>query len=397
MNSISTQEKDIIQNNIHLKHKKNQYVDYKNKICLKPWGHEFLSYESTKIAIWVLTIKRNHKTSLHAHFNKDTTLIVLQGCARIKLIDHEFILPTMGIFNIPMSKFHSIESVSDTVTIAEVESFSSEVTFSDKNDVLRIDDIYIREKTGYEKSVQISEELDKYNYFYLHNTFENNFMKVITNIHNISQNNIYILLNGIMNMSGLYIKEGSIIDYDIMQKCVVTDDVMVLEIKKELYEEDSKIIYNLEHLKMIVSECNKHTNNKLILTSGCFDIIHVGHMHNLKQAKMHGDKLFVCLSSDKQIKALKGISRPINNYHDRIQLFKTIKYVDYIILYDEEDIQNEATLDKIMNIVNPYYWVKGSDYKKEDILNKHPSVNIKIIENIPHISTTHIISHITNT
>ena len=111
-----------------------------------------------------------------------------------------------------------------------------------------------------------------------------------------------------------------------------------MEINKPFYKEDKKIIYNLEQLELIV---RSHKNENLILTSGCFDIIHIGHIHNLKQAKLLGDKLFVCLSNDNQIKKLKGTNRPINNYNDRIELFKTIQYVDYIILYDEEDIEND--------------------------------------------------------
>ena len=105
----------------------------------------------------------------------------------------------------------------------------------------------------------------------------------------------------------------------------------------------------------------------------------------------------VCLSSDKQIKNLKGSDRPINNYNDRINLFKTIKYVDYIILYDECNITTEQTLDEIMQIVDPYFWVKGSDYKIEEILKKHPCLkNIKLIDNIENKSTTNIIKKISN-
>ena len=61
-------------------------------------------------------------------------------------------------------------------------------------------------------------------------------------------------------------------------------------------------------------------------------------------------------------------------YNDKERI-KTINYVDYIILYDEEDIVKEDTLDKIMQLVNPYYWVKGSDYNIDDIKVKHPSLH----------------------
>jgi D-beta-D-heptose 7-phosphate kinase/D-beta-D-heptose 1-phosphate adenosyltransferase len=105
----------------------------------------------------------------------------------------------------------------------------------------------------------------------------------------------------------------------------------------------------------------------------------------------------ICLSSDEQIKILKGSDRPINNYKDRIDLFKTISYVDYIILYNEEDIENELTLGNIMKTIDPFYWVKGDDYNQEDIFKKHPYLkNIKLIKNIENKSTTNIINKIKN-
>ena len=67
-----------------------------------------------------------------------------------------------------------------------------------------------------------------------------------------------------------------------------------------------------------------------------------------------------------------------------------------IILYDEENIEKETTLNQIMDIVKPLYWTKGSDYTIDDIIKKHPTINIKLIDNIPNISTTNIINNIIN-
>jgi len=98
---------------------------------------------------------------------------------------------------------------------------------------------------------------------------------------------------------------------------------------------------------------------------------------------------------DKQINKLKGKDRPINNYKDRIDLFKTISFVDYIILYNEENIEKEETLGNIMKIVNPFYWSKGDDYNEKKIIEKHPYLrNIKLIKNIDGKSTTNIINKI---
>ena len=171
---------------------------------------------------------------------------------------------------------------------------------------------------------------------------------------------------------------------------------MILSIQNEYAFEDSKLIYSMEHLQTVVSQLKKQ-DKKLILTSGCYDILHVGHIHNLRESKKLGDVLLACLSNDSQIKKLKGDNRPINQYVDRINLFKTISYVDYIILYDEEDIQKEETLGKIMKCVQPYCWAKGSDYTIDKIMEKHPYLNkIILIDNITDKSTTHIIKKITS-
>jgi len=135
----------------------------------------------------------------------------------------------------------------------------------------------------------------------------------------------------------------------------------------------------------------------IVLTSGCFDIVHVGHIQHLIQAKNDGDVLMVCMSSDEQIKKIKGDTRPINTYLDRINLFKMIGCVDYIMMYNEVNNDTEETLGSIMRIVDPSLWVKGSDYTIEKIREKHPYLrNIKIYPNIPNRSTTSIIEKITN-
>jgi len=391
---ITEKELNILTNIKHHNINHNR-INYKNKVCIKPWGYEYLAYESEKIGIWILNINKNNKTSLHTHFNKDTILILISGCIKLNLIDDNYkILNILDVINIPKNKFHGIESISDNSIIFELEIYNSEIKFSDKNDLFRINDVYNRDTTGYEKSITISEDLIKYNYKYFENDYNDNIFKLHRNINNIniSNDSIYILLKGIINFNSIYIKEGSIIDNKIISY-INDESIEILEINIPYYEEDRKIIYNLEHLKFLYEEIK---NKKNILTSGCFDIIHIGHLEVLKKSKYLGDNLLVCLSNDDQIRKLKGDNRPINNYNDRIQLFKTISYVDYIILYEEEDNERELTLNKIMEIVKPLYWTKGSDYNIEDIIKKHPTINVKLIENLSNISTTNIINNIKN-
>jgi D-beta-D-heptose 7-phosphate kinase/D-beta-D-heptose 1-phosphate adenosyltransferase len=114
-------------------------------------------------------------------------------------------------------------------------------------------------------------------------------------------------------------------------------------------------------------------------------------------AKSLGDILVVCLSNDEQVRKLKGPTRPVNNYDDRINLFKTISYVDYIVLYSESNIETEETLDQIMKTVNPAIWVKGDEYTESKIREKHPSLKkIVLIPTVENKSTTNIIKKIEN-
>lgn len=360
-------------------------VNYKNVVCVKPWGYEFLAFESDRIGIWCLTIRKNHGTSLHCHFHKDTTMVVLSGCAKLTLIDKVIDLPVMSRVHIPKQKFHAISSFSDETVILEIEVFDRSTTFSDKNDLLRINDQqYSRDPTGYSTSVKLDYDIQKYGYFWLDD--DTSFT-----IHgctvNVNKHGPGMILKGNICSNGQYLCEGSFTDVKTCDECTY------LSFSKPYSQEDAKIIYSLEHLKVL----KQRLCGKIVLTSGCFDIIHVGHIHNLKQSKLMGDTLVVCLSNDDQIRKLKGETRPINTYEDRINLFKTISYVDYIILYDEENIEKETTLDKIMKILDPYFWIKGSDYTVEEIMEKHPSLqNIKIIENVPNKSTTNIVNSIKN-
>jgi rfaE bifunctional protein nucleotidyltransferase chain/domain len=372
----------------YTKSQPSKYVDYKNKICVKPWGHEFLVYESNTIAIWYLRIIKGQSTSLHCHFEKDTNIIVLYGSAKIKLIDDEIFINTLSGVHIPKNKFHSISSYSSETYLLEFEHFGSTL-FSDKNDLLRIDDPYKRDKTGYESSVSISTDLDKYNYFYLSEGFNDILHKVHITINSSVINSVYnIILKGTLYHNGKYYSEGSLLDNKI---CYV-GDAQILSLDKIDYKEDDKIIYDIDQLRILK---NMLISKNIVLTSGCFDILHIGHINILKQSKNLGDILIVCLSNDDQIKKLKGNNRPINNYADRIELFKSIPYVDYIVLYEESNIEKEETLDNIIRLLDPEYWTKGDDYILENILKKHPTIrNVKLFGNIENKSTSLIIDKI---
>lgn len=388
-------------NNYNIKN--GDYIDYKSKICLKPWGYEFLAYQSQKIGIWILNINKNNGTSIHTHFKKDTILVVLNGKIKLETVDKiDFIEQNKFCF-IPKQKFHGLFAIEDNTFVMEIEIYNPDITYTDKNDLLRLIDKYKRSQSGYETSVSIiSSDLDKYNYFYITNNFNHKLYDVsilcdtFNNLSFNDKNEYIILLEGEIYMNGHILKEGSIIKVSELKNIILKNQIFLQLNFNDTYF-NNKIISTEEELEYIVKNI-KNNNQKIILTCGCFDILHVGHMHILNRSKKLGDKLIVLLSSDEQIKFLKGENRPINNLDDRLKLFTLVPYVDYIYVYYENlSNNNETELDKLMNIVMPDIWTKGSDYTPSDIYKKHPSLNkIEIIDRIDGKSTTNIINKSSN-
>ena len=134
--------------------------------------------------------------------------------------------------------------------------------------------------------------------------------------------------------------------------------------------------------------------NNVIFTNGFFDLLHVGHIELLKYAKCLGDYLIVGINSDNSIKRLKGLSRPINNQITRKIILESIKYVDEVVVFDED------TPIEIIKKIQPKIIVKGGDYKKEDVvgyeLEKVGLLEVKIFNYVANNSTTKIIERISN-
>lgn len=93
-----------------------------------------------------------------------------------------------------------------------------------------------------------------------------------------------------------------------------------------------------------------------MLANGCFDLIHVGHVRYLKEAKDQGDILLVALNSDSSVRSLKGMGRPILDEEERISIISSFSFVDYVTVFDELNV------DKILLGLKPDVHAKGSDY-----------------------------------
>lgn len=106
----------------------------------------------------------------------------------------------------------------------------------------------------------------------------------------------------------------------------------------------------------------KADRKKIVFTNGCFDLLHVGHIRYLAQAKKLGDFLIIGLNSDSSVKELKGKDRPINSFEDRATLLSAIESVDLVIMFEEQTPEN------LIKDIVPDILVKGGDYNIEDIV-----------------------------
>ena len=108
----------------------------------------------------------------------------------------------------------------------------------------------------------------------------------------------------------------------------------------------------------------KNSDQVLVFTNGCFDILHPGHVHYLSEARKLGDILIVGLNSDASVRRLKGTNRPINNFEYRSKMLAALESVSYVIGFSED-----TPIDLIKNI-GPDILVKGGDYNLDQIAGK---------------------------
>ncbi len=152
-------------------------------------------------------------------------------------------------------------------------------------------------------------------------------------------------------------------------------------------------IKNINKLKKII-EGLKRQNKKIVTTNGVFDILHIGHIRYLQEAKKLGDILIVAINSDSSTKKIKGPKRPLNNEDDRAEALAALECVDYVIIFNEEDPI------KVLQEIKPYIHAKGGDYNINQIIEKDTveknNGKIVLIPKVKDYSTTDFIKRVIN-
>ena len=121
-----------------------------------------------------------------------------------------------------------------------------------------------------------------------------------------------------------------------------------------------KVILDREELKR-VRERLRAEGRSLVFTNGCFDILHVGHVRYLQQARALGDALLVAVNSDRSVRALKGAGRPLMGEGERAELLAALACVDFVTVFDDESPRS------LIAEVLPDVLVKGGDYTLDEI------------------------------
>ena len=103
---------------------------------------------------------------------------------------------------------------------------------------------------------------------------------------------------------------------------------------------------------------------RLVFTNGCFDLLHLGHVRYLSEARSLGDALVFALNSDRSVRTIKGEGRPILDEHERAEVMGALEAVDYVIVFDEQTPQ--ALIADLL----PDVLVKGGDWPLDQIIGR---------------------------
>ncbi|MGO4230080.1 D-glycero-beta-D-manno-heptose 1-phosphate adenylyltransferase [Arthrobacter sp. YAF34] len=139
---------------------------------------------------------------------------------------------------------------------------------------------------------------------------------------------------------------------------------------------------------------HREEGRRVVLTNGCFDVLHRGHTRYLNQAKQLGDILVVALNSDDSVRRLKGPERPINTITDRAAVIAALSCVDYVTVFDT------PTPIPLLQRIRPEIYAKGGDYSPEMLAEtavvERYGGRVAILDYVPEQSTTAVVDRIRN-
>lgn len=166
--------------------------------------------------------------------------------------------------------------------------------------------------------------------------------------------------------------------------------ISTAELRDALIPEQSSILTE-DELALAVSAARTR-GERIVLTNGCFDILHAGHVHYLSQARALGDRLIVAVNDDASVSRLKGSERPVNPLADRLQVLTALAAVDWVVAFSED------TPERLICRVHPDVLVKGGDNHPDRIPGgccvRQAGGEVRVLDFLPGRSTTGLIERL---
>jgi rfaE bifunctional protein nucleotidyltransferase chain/domain len=136
------------------------------------------------------------------------------------------------------------------------------------------------------------------------------------------------------------------------------------------------------------------SGKRLVLTNGCFDLLHTGHVRYLEEARRCGDALIVAVNSDASVRGLKGPSRPVNGEFDRAEVLAALRCVDHVTVFDDNRVTG------VIRSLRPAVYAKGGDYTLETLdpgekaALDEVGAEIRLLSLVPGRSTTSLLDRV---
>jgi D-beta-D-heptose 7-phosphate kinase/D-beta-D-heptose 1-phosphate adenosyltransferase len=169
--------------------------------------------------------------------------------------------------------------------------------------------------------------------------------------------------------------------------------VSIPELRRALQRQHASELGVLTEEQLIVTVADARAHGEtIVMTNGCFDILHPGHVAYLEEAKELGQRLIVAINDDAAIKRLKGSERPINSLEHRMKVISALRAVDWVVPFSED------TPARLISRVLPDVLVKGGDYQGQNIAGGEAVIanggEVKILQFVPGYSASSIIKKI---
>ncbi len=149
----------------------------------------------------------------------------------------------------------------------------------------------------------------------------------------------------------------------------------------------------LDALLDALSRC-RQTGEKIVMTNGCFDLLHAGHVDYLERAKALGDRLLVAVNDDASVRRLKGAGRPLQELDKRLKVLAGLAAVDWLVTFSED------TPERLVAVISPDLLVKGGDYPADEIAGaehvKKKGGEVRALSLVDDCSTSRIVDKIRN-